>query len=523
MRDFGAKGNGVDDDRSAIQAAIDDAVTNDKGGVFFPAGTYRVSRPAAPSERGSLDLNGVTDFAVAGEGPSSVVKLTNDDARSRDWHVFVLRNNCRRVAFSDLVVDGNRTGLTNPNEQSHGIEVEDGTEDLTIRGCIVRDCFGDGVRLLGRDAAGENVRRVRIESCLFQTNKRSGLGIQRALEEIIVAGCFFDATVSDQSIDFEPTGGDAPTDMIITGCVINHTNRGPAVTLSGIRGADPTVRVKFSNNIVLGGQIFCTDIDQITMQDNVVIVTDAFSANRIPIQVQRGGESVLVTGNLLASEDAATEAVISVSEVNQRQVSRALIANNLCLARSRRGIQVLSSDDVAVEANMVVATGSCTQGIFVRSESSSVENIAVRNNEITTKNQGAWVTGIQFTASAQGIGHACAIGDSIHGATEGVRFQGPGFRQTPVCALNRVDADVASPLVGLLQLPEDAVVVGGAASHGGSAPGSGSGRVLVGEGSPEGKVIGNAGDVYQRVDAAPGPRLFVKESDAQANTGWSAK
>lgn len=524
VRDFGAVGDGITDDRLAIQAAIDDAAANDnKGGIFFPSGTYRVSRTEVPGGRWSLDLNGVTDFMVAGEGAKSVVKLVDTAAATGDWHVFILRNNCRRVDFQYLVVDGNRTGLTDPDEQSHGIEVEDGTEDLTIDHCTLRDCFGDGVRLLGRADTDENVRRVRIESCLFQTNNRSGLGIQRALEQVIVAHCFFDATVSDQSIDFEPSGADAPTDLIIDGCIINHTNQTIAVTLSGIRGSEPAVRVKFSNNIVLGGPIFCTDVAQLTIQDNVVLITDAFARNRIPVQVQRGGDAVLITGNLLVSEDAETTAVISPSEVNQRQVSRAMIGNNLCFARSGNGIRVVSSDDVAVEANMVVATGSGTQGIFVQAETSDVDRVFIRNNNITVEDQGGvWVTGIHF-AAAQGIGDVSVTGNSINGATEGVRFQGPGFQQTPVCALNSVAVGVANPLIGLLQLPEDSVVVGGAASRGGSTPGSGTGRFIAGEGTPEGKVTGNVGDVYQRIDAAPGPRLFVKESDDEPNTGWSAK
>jgi Right handed beta helix region len=243
------------------------------------------------------------------------------------------------------------------DEQSHGIEVEGGTEDLLIDRCILRDCFGDGVRLLGRDAAGKNVKRVRITNCLFQANKRSGLGIQRALEQIVVSHCMFDATVSDQDIDFEPTGSDAPTDLLIQGCIINHTTASVAVSLSGIGGASPLLRCKFTDNIVLGGQVFCTDVDQLTVQNNMVAVPDVGNKNRIPLQVQRGGESLLITGNLLVNDCAATEAVISLSEVNQRQVSRALVAGNMCLTRAGRGIQCLSSDDVAIQGNMVVATG----------------------------------------------------------------------------------------------------------------------------------------------------------------------
>lgn len=69
---------------------------------------------------------------------------------------------------------------------------------------------------------------VKYENTLFQSNKRSGLAIQRALEQIMVANCTFDATVTDQSIDFEPSGHDGPTNLLIHGCIINHTNATPA-------------------------------------------------------------------------------------------------------------------------------------------------------------------------------------------------------------------------------------------------------------------------------------------------------
>lgn len=524
VKDFGASGTGISDDRAAIQAAIDEAIAHNKSGIFFPAGTYRVSRVTAPGGRWSLDLNGARDFVVKGEGPKSVVKLMDTSAATGDWHVFILRNDCRRVVFSDLVVDGNRLGLTSPDEQSHGIEVEGGTEDLLIDRCILRDCFGDGVRLLGTAAAGKNVRRVRITNCLFQANKRSGLGIQRALEQIVVSHCLFDATVSDQDIDFEPTGADAPTDLLIQGCIINHTNASVAVSLSGIGGASPLLRCKFTDNIVLGGGVFCTDVDQLTVQNNMVVVPGAETSNRIPLQVQRGGESLLISGNLLVNDGAATEAVISLSEVNQRQVSRALVAGNLCLTHAGRGIQCLSSDDVAIQGNMVVATGPCAAGVFVRSESSGVDGVSVRDNDVTVKGDGMWEAGIRFAASPpNSIGHVSVTGNSVKGAAEGIAFGGPNYLQTPVCALNRIDAAVASPLVGIGNLPEDALVVGGATNRGGTTVNTGAGRFITGLGDPNAKVSGNVGDVFQRVDGGAGSSFYVKESGNGSNSGWMAK
>jgi polygalacturonase len=524
VKDFGAAGDGIADDRLPIQKAIDDAVANDRGGILFPSGTYRVSRVTVPGGRWSLDLNSVQDFMVLGEGPKSVVKLIDTTAATGDWSVFVLRNNCRRIVFKDLVVDGNRTGLTEPDEQSHGVEVESGTEDLVIDRCIVRECFGDGVRLVGTDQADKVVRRVRIENCLFQTNKRSGLGIQRAIEQIIVANCHFDATVSDQSIDFEPTGSGGPTNLIIQGCVINHTNPTKAVTLSGVSGPDPLLDCKFTDNIVLGGPIFCSDVNQLTIQDNTVLVTDLGTVQRIPVQVQRGGDAVIISGNLLVNGDSVTEAVISLSEVNQRQVTRALVTQNLCFARSGNGIQCLSSDDVAVQGNMIVATDACGQGVFIRSESSDMDQISVRDNNVTVKGKGAWSTGILIASSASNhVRDVSVIGNSVRGATEGIRFENAHFERTPFCALNRIGADVASSLVGLPNLPEKAVLVGGASSRGGTAAHSGAGRLLAGLGDPNNSVLGDVGDMFQRLDGAPGTTLYIKEAGSNTNTDWTPK
>jgi hypothetical protein len=374
-------------------------------------------------------------------------------------------------------------------------------------------------------APGNNVRRVRIQNCLFQTNKRTGLAIQRALEQVLVAQCIFDATVSDQSIDFEPSGADSPSDMVIDGCIINHTNRTAAVTLSGISGPDPAVRIRFSNNLVLGGPVFATDVRQLTVQGNTIVVPAlATPTNRIPLQVQRGGEALLVTGNLLINEDTGTEAAISLSEVNQRQVSRALVSDNLCFTSARNGIQLLSSDDIAVQGNMVVATNTCSHGVFVRSESSSVDQISIRDNEVTIRAGGTWTAGIRVAATApHQVGHVSIVGNSVRGAAEGVRFSGVGFAQTPVCALNRIDSGVEAPLVGLSVLPEDATVVGGATSRGGTTPGTGAGRILAGLGDPNGRVVGNVGDMFQRVDGTTGAVLYVKESEDGANTGWTPK
>jgi hypothetical protein len=126
--------------------------------------------------------------------------------------------------------------------------------------------------------------------------------------------------------------------------------------LSGIKGADPLVRCKFTDNIVLGGGIFCSDVAQLTIRNNVVVVPDRLNApQRIPVEVQRGGDAIVISDNLIVNDSDVTEAAISVKEVNARQVTRAMIVGNLCFARFGSGLQCLSGDDVTIQSNMVDA------------------------------------------------------------------------------------------------------------------------------------------------------------------------
>ena len=524
VKDFGAAGNGVADDRDCIQQAIDDAVLHSKGGIFFPSGMYRVGRipkEIDPKVRWSIDLNGVQDFMVMGEGPKSVVKLIDpqNDKPLGNWHVFILRNNCQRVVFKDMVIDGNRTGMLNPDEQMHGIEIEEGTEDLWVDRCILRECFGDGIRLLG--SPDQNVRRVRIDNSLFQTNKRSGLSFQRALDQIIISNCIFDSTVTDQCIDFEPSGHDGPTELIIQGCIINHTNQTPAVTLSGISGSENLFDCKFTDNIVIGGEIFCTDVRQLTVQDNVVMVNNLGIHQRIPLMIQRGGDSVIITGNVLINDDIVTHAALVLAEVNTRQVSRGLVANNLCITRLGSGIECLSSDDIAIQGNMIIATDACKQGIFLRSQSSDMDGISIRDNDITVRDLGKWITGIRVAATAPNqIGEISIVSNSVRGAENGIVFEDKGFLRPPVCALNRIAEDVDHPLVGISNVKR--MVVGGATSKGNEKDAYGTGRLIAGLGNPEGHIVGNVGDIFQRLDGGSGSTLYVKEM-GNDEMGWVPK
>jgi hypothetical protein len=81
VQDFGATGNGTADDRTAIQATIDDVAAHGGGLVYFPAGSYKITIytpapgqfpwPRALTIRPNIRLQGV-------DANSSVIKLADN-------------------------------------------------------------------------------------------------------------------------------------------------------------------------------------------------------------------------------------------------------------------------------------------------------------------------------------------------------------------------------------------------------------------------------------------------------------
>jgi hypothetical protein len=530
------------DSRPGLEALLAslESLEVESADIQFGPGVYDFTRSPNVRITAAIRLQGLKNLRVRGAG-LGVTVLRLMPQQGLGAHVIETRD-CERFTLGDLSVHGAYLTLAKTNEQMHGIFLNEGSEEVVVERVRVFQSAGDGLRFLGRAenpdlGTPENrVRKVWVEGCQFVQNKRTGVAFQRAAEFVWIRNCYIEMTPpsTDSCIDFEPTGflpsrRAAPTDIIIDSNFMKHGTRTTAVSISGIAGPDPTRRVKFSNNSIVGGEIFCTDVAQLTIQNNTVVVTELGATNRIPIQIQRGGDSIVITGNLLVNDDTVTDAVIALSEVNQRQVTHALVANNLCFTRFGKGIVCLSSDDVVIQGNMVVATGSCTRGILVLSQSSDMDNISVRDNDIMAQGSGAWITGIQINSTdSHSVHHVSVIGNSVRNAAEGITFNGKKFEQTPICALNRIDAYVTSPLLGLDKLPEKSIVVGGATSRGGTADRSGGGRLISGLGKPEGKVTGNVGDLFQRLDV-PSPdeedpaNLYVKTSGNNTDTGWMPK
>lgn len=166
VKDFGAKGNGVDDDTIAIQRAINSINSTGGGIVYFPAGTYMVgSIYTLPAGGGYLDqymidLSGRSGITLLGQNKSATIKLKDGflsglvDLQS-NAHIFS-GSSASKITFDGLVFDLNGLNNLTPAGKTRNaiaIRMQSGNA-LSVRNCRFLNSGGNNVIAAGGTGDG---------------------------------------------------------------------------------------------------------------------------------------------------------------------------------------------------------------------------------------------------------------------------------------------------------------------------------------------------------------------------------
>jgi hypothetical protein len=192
---YGAVGDGVTDDRAAIQAAADFLVNNGGGGVlFFPNGTYLCKRAPlltvpygdgiSPHSQPGIDgnysvripnvgspLSPVAGMTLQGESLAAVIK--QDDVYTVPIY----------FAFPDIPSQGNVT-VTN-------LKFKGNTSVTTL--ALAASGGGGAAALLGFTGgpASYFARKIRVQNCHFEDGNKQAALFLSGLEDVLVDGCSF--------------------------------------------------------------------------------------------------------------------------------------------------------------------------------------------------------------------------------------------------------------------------------------------------------------------------------------------
>jgi hypothetical protein len=147
VKTYGAVGDGITDDTTAIQNAV-----NSENIVFFPAGTYLVSNPISiPSNR-----------TLFGEGAASVISYTGTTT-SRG--AFYINSGSSSVYVDNVTVQDlkflGQVALLGFSEFVHLISFS-GVRDCVIERCVIEGFRGDGILIGSGDIAGQERHNINV-------------------------------------------------------------------------------------------------------------------------------------------------------------------------------------------------------------------------------------------------------------------------------------------------------------------------------------------------------------------------
>lgn len=227
VKKFGASGDGVTDDTTALKNAISYAVSV-SGSLFIPNGIYSVSGGTGPGSS-TLYISGATGVSIIGE--NAIIKQGPSSAR------VLLIGNSSRIRVEGLKIIGYTAVLDPSTENFAMLAISNGSTDVTVENCYFTNSLGDCV-YIGGDITngatlGQQSKRITINNCTLKTRYGNGVA----------------SSSSGSKSRFALAVTDCDTLTVTNNRIFGSFDNEPNANLQGIRG------LIFSNNICSSGPV----------------------------------------------------------------------------------------------------------------------------------------------------------------------------------------------------------------------------------------------------------------------------
>lgn len=344
VRDFKAVGDGVTDDRAAIQAALSSGAAE----VVIPRGTYLVGKGA-----GAWCLNVPAGVSVRGDDRDGAVLI---QAPSIATSTRLLQVAAAGVTIHDLTLDGNR-GKQTADEHRAGVFAT-GAPSLTLRNVVARNFTGDGFYIY----LGSN--NPTVDHVTATGNARNGITFGGATTGGTVTASSFVGNGAQQ-FDSEPGSGSTVDGLTITGNTMDGlaASTDYVLTVSGSTGSSRSQGWTIEGNTINGA----TNIvwaDNIAVRNNVGVNPTLKPA----LTVYRTSNNITVHGNAWTLTQDTANALVGISVLGTGTGSaptNVVIDENHLAVTGRApafGVKVAGAMSVSITDNDLIGPGTYAAG-----------------------------------------------------------------------------------------------------------------------------------------------------------------
>ncbi|TWT03625.1 glycosyl hydrolase family 28-related protein [Planomicrobium sp. CPCC 101079] len=253
VADFGAKGDGKNDDTNSIQDAIDEVSEAGGGVVTIAEGTYLVDAIESIKVKDNITL----DFESG-----AVIKAMPNGA---DNYAIISIHDVENVKITGKpVIQGERTEHTGETgEWGFGISIK-GATGVSIENANITDCWGDGI-YIGPSEKQNYSKDVVIKDPLLENNRRQGISVISAKNLKITDPVINNTSGTDpqSGIDIEPNSNTEHLENIeiVNLATKNNEGFGFQIYLENFENSENQVSITLdtSKNITDGISIAKTD------------------------------------------------------------------------------------------------------------------------------------------------------------------------------------------------------------------------------------------------------------------------
>lgn len=181
VKDYGAKGDGITDDSSSVQLALDIAKQLGAGGVVFPLGEYHLN---------NIEING-NNMVVDGKDSTIIYNGKDELEGGKDWSSTTFNiYNAEKIEFKNFIMKGQLfKGLSYPNLPHNTVENAHTIQGRGIYGENAKDILVKNIKVETTRNAIQFVESENIKIINCKTDKTSDSFRFRDCDQVTLDGC----------------------------------------------------------------------------------------------------------------------------------------------------------------------------------------------------------------------------------------------------------------------------------------------------------------------------------------------